>query len=118
MNKANCSLCCGVLSCFGFAFLLCIGIMLKKQPVLTLGEFATGIDVAAASTQCFQAAAFYAVSFLLCIPAYAIYAPRPNAFVHSVDSAMTSVRRESTATGGASLMGLAQHSMNYGSAMA
>ena len=119
MNKANCSLCCGVLSCFGFAFLLCIGFMLKKQPVLTLGEFAKGIDVADASTQCFQAAAFYAVSLLLCVPAYAMYAPRPNAFVHNVDSAMASVRRESMAAGGASLTGLAQHnSVNYGSAMA
>ena len=72
MNKADCSLCCGVLSCFGFAFLRCIGLMLKMQPALTLGEFAKQIDAVSASTQCFQAAAFYAVSFLLCVPAYAM----------------------------------------------
>ena len=119
MNRADCSLCCGVLSAFGFAFLLCIGLMLRMQPVLTLGEFAKDINAPSASTQCLQAAAFYAVSFLVCVPAYAMYAPRPNAFVHNVNSALTDVRSGACdETGGASLGALAHHSINYGSALA
>ncbi|TMW69060.1 hypothetical protein Poli38472_001216 [Pythium oligandrum] len=32
VSKTGCALCCSLLSCFGFVFLLAIGILVKTQP--------------------------------------------------------------------------------------